>query len=278
MSKEINLNDISFEVSMPSIVLLNKKIDDSAKILFGFIKGLTKAHGYCFATNSYLAQLMDSSSESVQRWLRQLKEEGFIEIETEKNGIHWQRHIYVGFDLKKCLRMVNDNTPPFKENTPPLLSVTPIYKEYIKEDIQTNISLPSSKPEPVQKKVDPPNDDGFLRNSFKKAKLDSEQIERAIKFYFKSPKVKEANNPIGFVVSMVRQNKDKEESANEEIIQKRKEWAQKHQSSSCAGYLLALKDGIEKCSGSLFKFFRYDSNDSFWEGIGLGMNNMNLAT
>lgn len=104
MSTEINLNDLSFEVSIPSAVLLNPNINDSCVKLFAFIKGLTRAHGYCYATNEYLAKCMNTSTSSLKRWLKQLKDEGCIEIVTDKEGIHWQRHIYLGVNLKKCLR------------------------------------------------------------------------------------------------------------------------------------------------------------------------------
>ena len=112
MSAEINLNDLSFEVSIPSTVLLNPNINDSCVKLFAFIKGLTRAHGYCYATNEYLAKCMNTSVASVKRWLKQLKDEGCIEIVTDKEGIHWQRHIYLGVNLKKCLRRLTSELAP----------------------------------------------------------------------------------------------------------------------------------------------------------------------
>ena len=126
MTKEINLDDLSFEVSIPAIVLLNDKIERACITLYAFIKSLTRAHGYCFATNGYLAQLMKSDERTIRKWLKSLSDEGFIDIHTTKEGIHWQRHIYLGVNLKKCLRKAQTGHPP-GPNIPPPGPKRPIY-------------------------------------------------------------------------------------------------------------------------------------------------------
>jgi hypothetical protein len=118
MSK-FNPNDFSFEVSIPSAILFNDKIEPACIKLFAIIKGLTRAHGYCYATNAYLAECMDATERSVQMWLKLLKTEGFIEIHTEKFGINWQRHIYLPNKFKKMFTKGNTVHPPTKYSSPP---------------------------------------------------------------------------------------------------------------------------------------------------------------
>lgn len=127
-------SDISYECVIPSAILINENIELSAVKLYAFIKGLTKLHGYCFATNEYLANLMKAGPSSIKRWLGMLKKEGYIEIETEKNGVHWQRRIYISDKFKKCLRRLMGEPPPAHAWAPPSSPVSPITKEYSKEE------------------------------------------------------------------------------------------------------------------------------------------------
>lgn len=143
MSK-FNPNDFSFEVSIPSVILFNEKIEPACIKLFAIIKGLTKAHGYCYATNEYLSECMDSCETSIKKWLRLLKQEGFIEILSEKRGIHWQRHIYLGVKLNKFLRRSPECPPGVATATggeaPPRLHIN----KYTIRDIETNTPPPTS--------------------------------------------------------------------------------------------------------------------------------------
>ena len=125
--------DLAFDAVIPSALLFNENIEPNAIKLYAFIRGLTRVQGYCYATNAYLAECMNCSVETVQRLLRSLRDEGFIEIETNKEGIHWQRRIFVGVNLKKSLRSVKNNTPPCQNQHPPLLKMTPNIR-YIIED------------------------------------------------------------------------------------------------------------------------------------------------
>lgn len=127
-------DQLSFDTVIPSAILLNENIELTAVKLFAFIKGLTKLHGYCYATNEYLAQLMKSTSRAVQNWLVQLKKEGYVDIETEKNGIHWQRRIYISDRFKKSLRREPQFTPPRTTVHPPMNHGSPITKDYSNED------------------------------------------------------------------------------------------------------------------------------------------------
>src|SRR5580692_2291965 len=101
MAKLPNLDDLSFDAVIPSALLLNNKIEPNAIKLYAFVRGLTKAHGYCYATNEYLAACMQLSTSATRNLLKSLEDEGFIcKKWDESTG---KRHIYLGMNLKKFL-------------------------------------------------------------------------------------------------------------------------------------------------------------------------------
>lgn len=119
MSKYDFLEELSFDAVLPSAILLNENIEPNAIKLYAFVRGLTKGSGYCYASNEYLSKCMKCDESTVKRLLKSLKMEGFLEIHTNKEGIHWQRHIYIGDGFKKCLRRLKNKTPPAQNQAPP---------------------------------------------------------------------------------------------------------------------------------------------------------------
>lgn len=162
MTNESILNDFSYEVNSPTALLLNKRIDDRGYRLYGIIKGLTRAHGYCYATNTYLAKTLNTSEATIKRTLKSLREEGVIEIQTDKNGIHWQRRIFVGTGIKKCLRRITAELPPAHGCTPP------------SSPVSHNISIVNRN---IVDKETPPTPKGELVEFGKFVKLTKEESE-----------------------------------------------------------------------------------------------------
>lgn len=148
--------DLSFDAVLPSAILFNENIEPNAIKLYAFVRGLSRLEGYCFATNSYLAECMSCDESTVKRLLNSLKQEKFIEIETDKETIHWQRKIYISTDFKKCLRRLKNEPPPAQNQAPPSSkSSPPIYKEYKGysiEDRKEGEESQSSSPRAHQKK------------------------------------------------------------------------------------------------------------------------------
>ena len=95
------LSQISYDCVLPSAIFFNEKIEPAAIKTYAIVRNLTKMSGYCFATNDYLSETLAIESRTVKRHLSSLKSQGFIEIKTEKNGIHWQRKIYISERFKK---------------------------------------------------------------------------------------------------------------------------------------------------------------------------------
>jgi len=160
---EPSLNDFSYEFTAPTNILFDRSIDGDSRSLYFIIKSLTRAHGYCFATNAYLGKAMGVSISSIQRYLRKLKAASYIKIVTNKKGIHWQRHVYLGVDLNKCLRRVKSDTPPCQIYNPPMSKMTHIISNtnnYIENEERGDEPKDSPKSSfsatPKKKKVDEP--------------------------------------------------------------------------------------------------------------------------
>ena len=79
MSKE---NPNYFAV-IPATVLYSKTLSAPAKLLYAEISALTNEKGFCWASNEYFAKNHDVAARSIQNWLSELKNGGFIEINYE---------------------------------------------------------------------------------------------------------------------------------------------------------------------------------------------------
>lgn len=59
-------------------VRYNEKLNASEKLLFSEITALSNKHGYCTAGNGYFSKLYNVSDRSVTRWIKHLKELGYL--------------------------------------------------------------------------------------------------------------------------------------------------------------------------------------------------------
>jgi DNA-binding MarR family transcriptional regulator len=160
MQKKFNLNDLSFDAVVPSVLALNKKIVHCLP-LYIIIRSLTKAIGYCFASNAYLANTLEVDESTITRNLKTLCEEGFLEVETKKTGIISQRLIYISDEFKKSLRKCIDAYPPPHACLPPSAPTPTVLEEYSKERVLEDSCLSDAPVGPsVSKKVKKLNSKG----------------------------------------------------------------------------------------------------------------------
>ncbi|MFI3114826.1 MAG: helix-turn-helix domain-containing protein [Clostridia bacterium] len=74
-------------IIIPNKIIQNNNLAPNAKLLLGYIIGLSRNTNECFASNEYLANLLNSSTRSVINWLKMLENEKFIKTELRyKNG------------------------------------------------------------------------------------------------------------------------------------------------------------------------------------------------
>ena len=70
---------------IPARVRDDHTLRPNAKLLYGELSALAQAEGYCWASNAYLAEQLGISKRTVEDLLRQLKEQGHIQLEVERS-------------------------------------------------------------------------------------------------------------------------------------------------------------------------------------------------
>ena len=88
----------SYYSVIPASVRYCEGCSPHAKLLFSEISALSNKEGYCYASNSYFANLYDVRTESISRWISQLRENEHIETVSVSTGSAnniLQRRIYI---------------------------------------------------------------------------------------------------------------------------------------------------------------------------------------
>ena len=110
---------------IPANVRYDKKLKDKAKLLYGEITALSNKDGYCWATNSYFANLYEVSNTTISTLIKNLVEQGYLESQI----------IYKEGSKEIEKRMLKIVHTPIKENLNRYLKKV---KEPIKENLKEN--------------------------------------------------------------------------------------------------------------------------------------------
>lgn len=143
MSIPEKFKDLSHDIVLPAHLLVNSSLEPNAKMLYGLIRNLTKIQGYCYATNKYLAQLMDVSERTIQRWIESLESEKYLEIEFLTTTPKAERRIFISNNYLKKPLISEENTPPHDKNVVPpttKMSYPHIYKDLKEENKKEEIT------------------------------------------------------------------------------------------------------------------------------------------
>ncbi len=65
---------------LPANVRYDTDLSPNAKLLYAEITSLAYKDGYCWATNNYFMDLYSASLASIKRWLKELKDKGYIDV------------------------------------------------------------------------------------------------------------------------------------------------------------------------------------------------------
>lgn len=125
-------NKKSYYAIIPANVRYDEDLTPNAKLLYGEVTALCNEKGYCWANNSYFADLYGVSNVSISKWINQLVKQGYLSSEIKyKEG---SKEI-----LYRYLRLVNN---PIKEkfNTSQRKVNDPI-KEKFKDNTTSNNTI-----------------------------------------------------------------------------------------------------------------------------------------
>lgn len=115
MDKECKAN---YYAVIPANVRYDKELTANAKLLYGEITTLCNDNGFCWATNSYFADLYGVSERSITNWISNLEEKEYIHCEAlHEEGVekifYGGRKIFLG-GVEKIF--YHNNTYNKKEN------------------------------------------------------------------------------------------------------------------------------------------------------------------
>lgn len=99
---------------IPANVRYDKALTPNAKLLYAEITALANKNGYCWATNSYFAELYGVSIPSIKRWIKSLSDKDYIYTKVIRNKETKQvdkRMIYLSNTNDKN---ISDDTSRFK--------------------------------------------------------------------------------------------------------------------------------------------------------------------
>lgn len=139
----------SYFTILTAEVRYSEAISDFEKILFSEIVLLTKAKGFCFASNNYFAKVFNKDKTQISKYIANLKKAGFIDIEMIYKE---NTQEVVGRVIRIKLPSLNDSQDvENSENNDDVkayseeLETTPIVKNdntpIVKNDNQNNINI-----------------------------------------------------------------------------------------------------------------------------------------
>lgn len=76
----------SFYAVIPADVRYDKTLSPNAKLLYGEITALCSKEGFCWASNTYFAELYEVAPTTISEWVRLLRDAGHISCEVEPNN------------------------------------------------------------------------------------------------------------------------------------------------------------------------------------------------
>ena len=108
-------------------------IPDKAKLLYGEITALCSKEGYCWANNTYFAELYGVHKNTISRLIGILVKKGFIQMKITKaekgqKGVEVSRKLFIG-RLKNVDRGINENADYITTSLNKTINKEKIYKK-----------------------------------------------------------------------------------------------------------------------------------------------------
>jgi hypothetical protein len=97
-------------VVIPARILQDQRLTGSEKILLAMISSLAESGGFCFASNEYLAEHSGSSERTIQRQIRNLEKNGYVE-RVRDDDLKTGRRIYINYDDRNDVGGASELSP-----------------------------------------------------------------------------------------------------------------------------------------------------------------------
>ena len=65
-------------IIIPTVLLNDNKVSPNAKLCFGVVSCLSNDRGYCFASNKYIAEMMNVHEMTISKYISELIANGYL--------------------------------------------------------------------------------------------------------------------------------------------------------------------------------------------------------
>ena len=108
----------NFYAILPADVRYDKRLKPMEKILYSEITSLTNKEGYCYAQNSYFAELYEVHKNTISTWVTHLVEVGYLRLEInyyEGTKNIKERRLYISTPINKNIDTpINENVDTYQ--------------------------------------------------------------------------------------------------------------------------------------------------------------------
>lgn len=97
---------------LPATIRYAEDLTELQKLLYAEITALAQANGYCYASNSYFANLYKKTSKWISSTIQDMAKKGYLEVKQNKEW--WRnREIYIGEikNIRKSLKIPANPIP-----------------------------------------------------------------------------------------------------------------------------------------------------------------------
>lgn len=158
--------EAAFWCVAPIAVIKDRRISQSAKLLYCLVTALQTEKGYCYASNRYLADGIGlENEESVKRLLRELAKAGYFTIEIVRD----ERNAVVERRIFPSVKTPELAAPPDETaRTPPDETVRTPPDETVRYNRIDNNIIPPKAPRKGRKKEEPKKEPDHKPDRFEK--------------------------------------------------------------------------------------------------------------
>lgn len=103
---------------LPATIRYAEDLTELQKLLYAEITALAQANGYCYASNSYFANLYKKTSKRISSTIQDMAKKWYLEVRQNKEW-WWSREIYLGEikNIRKSFK-IPANPIPLETDTP----------------------------------------------------------------------------------------------------------------------------------------------------------------